>query len=465
MRTISLLGVAILFALSIGPSAKAEEINVEAQGFAMGGNILPSPAPQIDERLNRSDWPRLVLPQETAGYAEYPIRRAFLDLSIQDWNQDGRPDLLYLKKNNGTFIITVFLNKSGTFEFLSDFSFSSTPDAIEIAPLILDFDGDGRNDLLLIERHPFTRFVSTERLRYAIYWGSADGFADAPLVPKESDLPPAPRYVLQNKKSGIYALVTAQNTLLRPTKKALTRLLLKKSVLFKINFISLTNKRVNSVCRYDFNGGLEEEDFLGKAGEWRPVTLPEVHHWEKREKENPKIFYDWNGDGTVDIIEIFAGEEHVVIDGRTQREMARFKLDRNNLMTGNFVDLNGDKKIEEVDITPRENGMDVKTDVTVRHTFDGGGEEKYTFEGLLLFPQSFVDVDGDGDLDALCVKPPSQIRDLLKQMIAFVSKRKSRAEILVYDQGPRGFSRKPDERRKVLLAGSLARLRSFADLL
>ena len=455
-------------------------LQVGTDGFTLHQIPLPHPRPSVFKSDHKSPWPRVTAKGKPQGYAIYPEVKEYLDLTFQDATGDGLHDLIYSTQRKRSLILDIF-PQSPPGNFSPDkrltIRISLTDLPLSSAPIFFDFNGDNRLDLLLISKHPTSPMTFSLRgqVKFCL-WLAGDSEAlleHVPFPPEISEAPLEPLYLLKHRELKRWAVLGIQTSLSRPTKKGLSQYLFHGIIRYKVRLreISARGFRTVSTVRFDLSVHQQEvfeQRILNAFNEWEKVDLPKALYWERRISSRPRIRYDWTGDGSMDDIMIHPGERHEVWDRREDKLVKTFQLTRNNLVTGAYLDLDGDGFVEELDFQfLRLPGTQLpkSTDLSVNHRFQKNRfPEKYHVEGLVFFPQSFVDFDRDGDLDLITVKNLDVRRGVIAKLLRGITKNLW-FELLVYERARAAFSQRPLMKRKVWRLKGLDAIHSYGDLL
>ena len=445
--------------------AQEETIEITAAGFEYRGGPLPAPLPQIQKSPHRSPWPQVIGHNQPQGFSLYQEEIKYLDLLFQDMNNDNLNDLVYISKKTDKIIeLNIYLQKPG--EIFSDksiqfrFTFDKTFDTV--APYILDLNNDRVPDLALIKKSPPQPPLMTQQIEITVVLGTAPlKYELDRLFSIFSDNPPVPIYFLKNKKSNQTAILLAENSLKTPSKKVLSKLFFQKKVEYgfkvvehqKNKFKLLEGSKTEIELNNLENSSLTLEKIFPN---WIPVKAPLIFHWEKRIKDKPAIFYDWNRDGSEDRIVIDkANSKHQIFDGNTNREIDAFHLPRNTLLTGAYLDLNADGSFEEIDIIYEHEfkslEVPLSTTLNVYHHFTKTKKESYSIPGMVIFPQSFADIDEDGDIDLLAIDKKNLQKSWASKLIT-KWRNKIPATLLVYKRENGFYPKNPSLHQKIWIS-------------
>jgi len=157
----------------------------------------------------------------------------------------------------------------------------------------------------------------------------------------------------------------------------------------------------------------------------RRLVKDATFHLRKARSGLRTISYDFDGDGKHDSLTVRQSGRHVLsLTGSSQQ--TQFQLEGRSLLSGNFVDLNGDGALDEIDVRPLD-GRRGRQNTLLTITLNAlpflakereSVSAKYRIRGFVVFPGSFYDWEGDGDLDCVSIVCPSEnsVRNLLRRL-------------------------------------------------
>lgn len=439
-------------------------VKVGVDGYYDGKIKLPAPEPQTYESFYETPWPKVVGHKQRTGISRYYEKVTYLDLAVNDINNDGLWDLIYISKDTShSLTLTIYLQKTfGNFEHATELYFTFKDSFESVRFFISDLNGDKLNDLIFVRRLSVQSIISPQLLVTAFPAAGPLQYDLNNRIESKTDAL-FPFVFLKEKKNGYIGMLLAQSGLKSPSKKVLSKLFFQKKVTYKFKIVALTKNHFNTIQNGSRDLELKELEHINETvnqlfPNWEVSDQTQILHWEKRIKNNPEITYDWNGDGTKERITIDPARLRHRVFNENDQLVTEFRLSRSSLLTGTYLDLDADRMFDQIDLRYEMNNqveIAKSTEVKIRHPFETIPAESYLLPGMILFPESFSDADHDGDIDIIAIEPMSVKKNWMSTKIPVT--------LLLFHRNSEGYQTTPVARKKIRLSAKDTLAPSLAD--
>ncbi len=470
LKLIAPHALAIAFLLCWPIPAHAEPQVIEkGNWFALmqGGSPLALPEPPLTDATNehQQSWPLAASHSITQGYSTYPETVREMLLTVIDVDGDGREDIIYQQYQSSSHVHHVWIyrripKESVSWEMIAHKTFQL--DNHETAPRfeLIDLNKDGFLDGVLTTSqrglYLVPELLHQETVKIFFARGRNLEFSEsADVTISTTAVPGWPHFVDWNR-DGHFEVAQLKAQAIRPHKDYLLRFLLKKRIDMTMTILDLRKdaRGIWGTAQVaQKQGALRlDNDYMPDAGqiatEWlgqRPVAANQTARLRKATTVPPSIHFDFDGDGQMDSVAILPSGEHIFSLTHSQPSQQKVLLEGRSLLSGNFADFDGDGTIDEMRIQylHAPNG-EVESQLTLIQSCLPLGQQRrtpktstYRVRGLVQYPVSFFDQDGDGDLDCVAIVYPR--RSSLQTFLSKYLSHKLRLKALLYEMTPDGL--------------------------